>query len=84
MKKLMICMLVVFSMVMVGCENSYRETQFPVKPKELDDCKFFTLTNEDGLKITVVRCPNSQTSTSYVDEDDSHKTTVVQDGNTNE
>ena len=59
-----------------ACSDSYTERHFPIKPKELEDCKIYLLTNSGGSHITVVRCPNSTTSTSH----DKNQTTVVIDG----
>ena len=72
-------MLVGLLVFLSGCENSYKETNFPTKPKDLEDCKFYMLSNVDGDYIRVVRCPNSQTSTTYR-EGKVTKTTVVIDG----
>lgn len=32
-------------------------------PKDLNDCSFYLMRNDEGGSITVVRCPNSSTST---------------------
>lgn len=32
-------------------------------PKDLNDCSFYLMRNNEGGAITVVRCPNSSTST---------------------
>ena len=53
-------------LTLTGCmENGYQETSFPKLPTDLKDCKFFALYNSNGTFLNVVRCPNSQTSTTY-------------------
>jgi hypothetical protein len=76
MKKIVI----IFALLALsGCTNKYSEANFPVRPPELSDCKFFKMSNSSGEKITVVRCPNSTTSTTErVGKQD--QTTVVTDG----
>ena len=60
-----------------GCQPSVETAKYPL-PAELQDCKLFKLS--DGLNsITVVRCPNSTTSTNYR-EGKSDRTSVVVDG----
>lgn len=51
--------------LIAGCTNSAREIHFSVTPQELSDCKFYELENTSGKHITVVRCPVSDTSTTY-------------------
>ena len=50
-----------------GCTPSAQERFFPVMPKELQDCKVFDLDDGTGKtpRLTVVRCPNSSTSSTY-------------------
>lgn len=64
-----------------GCSNGYSEKNFPVVPDELKDCRFFALTNDSGAHITVARCPNSATTTTYK-SGKTTKATVVIDGAT--
>jgi hypothetical protein len=71
MKKFAIILAV---LVLSGCKNSYSDANFPVRPPELEDCKFFHLSNSDASHITVVRCPNSTTSTTSGGK---HKRTAV-------
>ena len=60
-----------------GCQPSVETANYPL-PAELQDCKLFKLS--DGIhSITVVRCPNSTTSTTYR-EGKSDRTSVVVDG----
>ena len=63
-----------------GCENSYREADFPARPPELQDCKIYYLENETGNEITVVRCPNSDTSTTYKQGKVTDTTVVIDEG----
>lgn len=51
--------------VLTACTPSTKQFHPQVLPSELSDCKFYTV-NPDGMQnITVVRCPNSSTSTQY-------------------
>ena len=65
--------------IISGCTNSAKEVIYPVMPPELKDCKIFVLDKEDGRSITVMRCPNSTTSSTYT-EGKTLKTTIVVDG----
>jgi len=60
-----------------GCSNGYKEQSFPIKPVELSDCRFFKLTNDDGNVITVARCPNSSTSTTYKSGKTTRSTVII-------
>lgn len=75
--------IVLLSLVLSACSDSYNTMDFPVVPEELKDCKFFSVSNSSGSHLKVVRCPNSQTSTTYI-EGKVTKTTVVIDGATYE
>ena len=55
----------VFLCLLVGCDASYKEINYPILPEELRDCKFYSIDNGDGYYMKVVRCPHSDTSTSY-------------------
>nr|WP_200563205.1 hypothetical protein [Paraburkholderia aspalathi] len=60
-----------------GCGPSVSTPSYPLPP-ELSDCKLYKLS--DGLdSITVARCPNSTTSTTYREGKSDH-TAVVVDG----
>lgn len=80
MKKIL---LLISTLVLVGCNDSYKEHHFPVLPAELVDCKFFQLDNTQGMTISVARCPNSTTATTY-QSGKTRRTTVVIDGVTYE
>lgn len=47
-------------------------------PQELSDCIFRRMDSDTGSFITVIRCPNSATTT--VQSDKAHTTTIVVDG----
>lgn len=49
-------------------------------PNELKDCKFFSITNSQGSYLRVVRCPNSQTSTTSTVSKNNTQTVVIIDG----
>lgn len=68
-------------LALAGCSNGYSEKSFPVRPDELKDCRIFGLTNDSGNSITVARCPNSVTTTTYK-SGKSSRATVVIDGET--
>lgn len=49
-----------------ACTPTGREdTSYTVMPQGLRDCKVYTITNDSGGRLYVVRCPNSDTSTTY-------------------
>jgi hypothetical protein len=52
-------------LLLTGCSaNHNQSTSFTSLPKELQDCKIFFIS--DGFNgLTVVRCPNSDTSVEY-------------------
>lgn len=71
-----------FSVVFLSaCTPGYKEANFTVLPPDLKDCKIFYLTNTNGSRITVSRCPNSTTSTSYRAGKITHNSVVI-DGET--
>lgn len=73
-------LLVAGTLLLIGCSPRATTINFPVIPPELADCKFFSLyEGELGANITVARCPNSTTSTTY-NSGKKSKTTVVIDG----
>jgi hypothetical protein len=66
-----------------GCSNGYQEKNYPTKPPELSDCKVYYLHNDSGDNITVMRCPNSTTSSNYTTKAGKtivHHTEIVVDG----
>lgn len=57
-------LLIVF---ITGCtQPSFSEKKYLVLPDELSDCRFYNV-DPGGLQnnITIVRCPNSSTTTQY-------------------
>jgi hypothetical protein len=79
MKTLRIAGLALIASTLIGCSDSAKSLSFPAAPAELKDCKFFYVTNSDGHRITVVRCPMSVTTT-VAPQGKSRQTTVVIDG----
>jgi len=66
------------AVLVAGCQPSVTTADFPL-PAELQDCKLFELS--DGINsITVVRCPNSTTSTTYREGKSDHTSVVVDGG----
>jgi hypothetical protein len=58
--------ILVFAVMISGCAPSAEErtANFTVMPDGLKDCKIYRIS--DGVEnITVVRCPNSSTTSSY-------------------
>jgi hypothetical protein len=70
---------VVLCVLVAGCEATTEDskTRYSV-PEHLNDCSFTYMRNTNGNAITVVRCPNSSTST--VTQEKSPKAVVVIDG----
>lgn len=46
-----------------ACSDRAKELHFPAMPKELADCRVYAVENTAGNRITVMRCPNSTTTT---------------------
>ena len=63
MRVLTICALGL-ALLATGCERSIEVADYPL-PQELSDCKLFRLSDGHGSDITVARCPNSTTSTTF-------------------
>ena len=80
MKKLIVILSVV---VLAGCTDRARIVNFSAMPPELLDCKVYAISNSNGEHITVMRCPNSTTSTTYP-SGKTTKSTIVIDGETYE
>lgn len=56
-------LIILLSTIMLGaCTPSYKSMDYPIRPEELKDCGFYGLRNSLGDHITVVRCPNSTTT----------------------
>ena len=55
------------AVLLVGCNPSYENKDASYRlPPEMQDCKIYKI-NGDAISrdVIVVRCPNSQTTTSY-------------------
>ena len=48
--------------ILTGCGPYAKETQWPVMPEGLQDCKIYNLSDGNGHAITVARCPLSSTT----------------------
>ncbi|CAB4134432.1 hypothetical protein UFOVP273_62 [uncultured Caudovirales phage] len=78
MKKL----LAILSLVALSaCVADYSDdtSHYSRLPAELVDCKIYYLSSDKGQQITVMRCPNSQTSTTYK-SGKSQRSAIVIDG----
>lgn len=65
MKKILILLPLIISMA--SCQNSNKDiTGAYALPIELEDCSISYLTSSTEYNITVVRCPNSDTTTHSV------------------
>lgn len=70
---------IAIALVLVGCTPSSKDvSRNYAPPEELKDCSFHRLGNDNGGYITVVRCPNSSTTTKTSGKN--ARTTVVIDG----
>lgn len=70
--------LVTAAVVLAGCSPSYESMSMPVLPDELKDCKFYHVSNGE-VRMRIVRCPNSATSTTYT-SGKTTRTDVIIDG----
>ena len=78
MSKSRLAIFVAIACLLSACDPSAKQVTFPVLPDELKDCTFHYISG--GLNgITVARCPNSTTSTTYR-SGKTTRTTVVIDG----
>lgn len=55
-----------FGIILMGCgeANTEETTKAYILPEGLSDCKIYRLEPQNGVILRVVRCPNSETSTS--------------------
>lgn len=51
--------------VLAGCTPSAKQIFPEVLPDGLTDCKFYSITDSNGLTMRIVRCPNSSVSTKW-------------------
>jgi hypothetical protein len=54
--------LILSLVLLAGCEPSAKEKVWPVMPAELQDCKFYRLTDSEANSISIARCPLSTTT----------------------
>ena len=66
--------LIIMAVALAACSPKYEEQHYPVLPDDLKDCKFYEISN-GGSTIKVVRCPNSQTSTTWTQSNGKSRTT---------
>lgn len=66
------------ALLATGCERSVSVADYPLPP-ELSDCNLFKLADGNGSEITVARCPNSTTSTTFR-EGKHNESAIVVDG----
>lgn len=71
----------VMTILLVGCNPSYENKDASYRlPPEMQDCKIYKLNGDATSKdVIVVRCPNSQTTTSYKYGKNSQSHTTVFD-----
>ena len=79
MKHLLIILACFF---LASCDNTYRDQTgaYTSKPDYLKDCTITRLSSNNAIDITVVRCPNSMTSTTSKYGKSASKTVAVIDG----
>lgn len=63
-------------LALAGCENRATEVHY-VLPNELKDCKIYYLESTRNHDLTVMRCPNSTTSTNYSVQNGKARTPVT-------
>jgi len=68
------------SMLFFGCSKETEETTYHYSlPEELKDCKIFRLRGDNTSTLRVVKCPNSNTTTSYSEGKTKMDITVVEE-----
>lgn len=63
--------------LLAACQPYAKKQEYPVLPKELEDCKFYRVSDGPSY-ITVARCPNS--STAVKTSGKASKTSITIDG----
>lgn len=73
-------LIILTGFLLIGCtpETTDQSGKY-ILNNELADCKIFNMRSSGGITITVARCPNSTTSTTYSSGKTTH-TTIVVDG----
>ena len=81
MKQTIITILSVVSIFMMGCAKETKEISEKYElPEGLKDCKVYYLQAGGlGTFLNVVRCPNSQTTTTFTAGKATHSVTLVED-----
>lgn len=75
-------LMVVLCVVLTACESETKDVTRSYKiTQELVDCKLYRLSDDGGGGITVMRCPNSTTSTTS-SADKSRSAIIVIDSDT--
>lgn len=65
------------AVLLAACHPYAKEETYPVLPAELQDCKFYRV-SDGGSYITVARCPNSATAAKTSGKNS--KTSITIDG----
>lgn len=64
--------------LLVSCSETREYTQRMNMPAELSDCRMYDVASHDGnISITVMRCPNSTTTTQYKDGKYTEETILI-------
>lgn len=77
MNKLLLTVALV--LLIIGCSNTENTTSRYKLPNELKDCSFYRMSDNIGIILDVVRCPNSNTSATYRSGKTNITTTVIED-----
>lgn len=76
MNKLLIAVLCTFALV--GCSRTQNTTSRYELPDELSDCSVYYVKENVVNGMTVVRCPNSTTTTVYKQGEETRSVTTVE------
>lgn len=75
--------LIIFVLIFTcGCEESYKEINQTIMPRELKDCQIFEINLPNGETIYVTKCPMVNTTTSVDKYDPASKTKKPKNHNT--
>jgi len=70
--------LIMTTLILLGCTKTEDQTNLYDLPVELKDCTVHQIATKDGKwSATVVRCPNSSTSSTYKSGKSTRTVTVV-------
>lgn len=72
--------LLLVAFMLVGCEPETKESsrKFDIPPA-LSDCRFYDMNDTNVRRVLVVRCPHSDTSTSYRSGKSDYRTVTIDD-----